>query len=397
MSDHETLLKYAGDLPELLGSLYHTPLDAGQWRNFLHKLTTATSSRSARLLVMDKDAKRVHYSDKVNIDDDQHQAYVNHFVNLCPWRPELALKAPGLLYNTYHDFSCKQDAFYQTEFFNDWARYLDIEHGLCGTVYNDTRYTVQLLVQRTGGQGAFPKSLTAQVNRLIPHVQQVLHLNRVMTLQQQQNLSVLKAAERTFMPFILFDGSGEVIHSCPRASALVEHCSAMAIKDRSLVFRCRQAQESLRKAVQASSGGPFNTINPILIYARERSTPLRLIVEPMGLPGVAPVFWAGEATVAVYIQDPEEHLDVDQELLARLFRLTPAESRVGAWIAQGGDPASLAATSEVSVHTIRTQLKSVMAKTGVRRQAELAGIVLRSSAVRCINRNQAPIEGFGCG
>ena len=74
MSDHETLLKYAGDLPELLESLYKTPTDAGQWRNFLYKLTSATSSRSARLLVMDKDAKRVHYSDKVNIDDDQHKA-----------------------------------------------------------------------------------------------------------------------------------------------------------------------------------------------------------------------------------------------------------------------------------------------------------------------------------
>jgi DNA-binding CsgD family transcriptional regulator len=391
MSDHETLLKYAGDLPELLESLYKTPTDAGQWRNFLYKLTSATSSRSARLLVMDKDAKRVHYSDKVNIDDDQHKAYVNHFVNLCPWRPELALKAPGRLYNTYHDFSCKQDAFYQTEFFNDWARYLDIEHGLCGTVYNDTRYTVQLLVQRTGGQGAFPKSLTAQINRLIPHVQQVLHLNRAMTLQQQHNMSVLKAAEKSFMPFILLNTQGEMVYACPRAASLVEECSAIGVKGRALVLQCRRSQRFLRKMVQMSSAGDLQVNGPVFVHSPERATPLRLMVEPIGLPYSAPAFWAGEATVAVYIQDPEEHLDVDEELFARLFGLTPAEGRVSAGLALGKDLKDLSEEAGTSVNTVRTQLKSAMAKTQTRRQVDLVRLVLQSSAVRAVNRGQAPI------
>jgi DNA-binding CsgD family transcriptional regulator len=394
MSDNQAFLNYARQLPDLLEQLYRTPTDVNQWQGFLAKLTDATSSRSARLLVMDKEAKRVHYSDKVNIDDDQHRDYVNHFVNLCPWRPELALKAPGRLYNTYHDFSCKQDSFYQTEFFNDWARHLDIEHGLCGTVYHDTRYTVQLLVQRTGGQGAFPKSLTAQINRLIPHVQQVLHLNRAMTVQQQQNLSVLQAAEKTFMPFMLLTAQGELVYACPRAARLADGCSGMELGERQVRLQCRRTQSQLFDAVKACSVGMAGAIEPVLVHSDGRRAPLRLMVEPMGLPGISPVFWAGEATVAVYIQDPEEHLDIDQELLARLFGLTPAESRVGAWIAQGGDPARLAEISEVSVHTIRTQLKSVMAKLGVKRQAELAGIVLRSAAVRCISGSQAPISGF---
>lgn len=93
MSDNQSFLNYARKLPDLLEQLYRTPVDITQWQGFLAKLTDATSSRSARLLVMDKEAKRVHYSDKVNIDDDQHRDYVNHFVNLCPWRPELALQA----------------------------------------------------------------------------------------------------------------------------------------------------------------------------------------------------------------------------------------------------------------------------------------------------------------
>ncbi|WP_168215637.1 helix-turn-helix transcriptional regulator [Marinobacter confluentis] len=397
MSDNPTFLNYVQKLPDLLEQLYNTPADVGQWHGFLEKLTDATGSRSARLLVMDKEAKRVHYSDKVNIDDDQHRDYVNHFVNLCPWRPELALKAPGRLYNTYHDFSCKQDRFYQTEFFNDWARHLDIEHGLCGTVYHDTRYTVQLLVQRTGGQGAFPKTLTAQINRLIPHVQQVLHLNRALTLQQQQNLSVLQAAERTFMPFLLMSGQGELIYACPRAERLADGCSGMTLNGQQLTLQCQRTQNQLLNRVRGLAAGMAAGVEPVLVFSSEKRAPLRLLVEPMEMPGVSPVFWAGEATVAVYIQDPEEHLDIDHELLARLFGLTPAESRVGAWIAKGGETAQFAELNDVSVHTVRTQLKSAMAKLRVRRQAELVGVVLCSAAVRCINRNQAPILGADAG
>jgi uncharacterized pyridoxal phosphate-containing UPF0001 family protein len=74
MSDNRTLLKYAKCLPGVLEHLYRTPTDVRQWRGFLAKLTDATNSRSARLLVMDKEAKRVHYSDKVNIDDDDNKS-----------------------------------------------------------------------------------------------------------------------------------------------------------------------------------------------------------------------------------------------------------------------------------------------------------------------------------
>lgn len=249
MSDNRTLLKYAKDLPGVLEHLYRTPTDVSQWRDFLAKLTDATNSRSARLLVMDKEAKRVHYSDKINC--------------------------------------------------------------------------------------------------LIPHVQQVLHLNRAMTL-----------------------------------------------RDRVLVLKCRRSQMHFQRAVRASSMGTVGTLEPILVHGQERRAPLRLMVEPIGIPGVAPVFWAGEATVAVYIQDPEQHLDVDEELLARLFGLTPAEGRVGAGLALGKDIASLSEEAGTTVNTVRTQLKSVMAKTATRRQAELVRLVLQSAAVRSVNQGQAPIQSF---
>ncbi|WP_181705740.1 helix-turn-helix transcriptional regulator [Chthonobacter rhizosphaerae] len=62
-------------------------------------------------------------------------------------------------------------------------------------------------------------------------------------------------------------------------------------------------------------------------------------------------------------------------LLQALFDLTRAEARVAKGIMEGKTPADLARTLGVSVDTVRTQLKSVFAKVGVSRQADLVRLL----------------------
>lgn len=63
------------------------------------------------------------------------------------------------------------------------------------------------------------------------------------------------------------------------------------------------------------------------------------------------------------------------DLLCGLFDLTPAEDRVARAFAEGHSVESAAGALGVSQETIRSQLKSVMAKTGTTRQAELARLL----------------------
>jgi len=56
----------------------------------------------------------------------------------------------------------------------------------------------------------------------------------------------------------------------------------------------------------------------------------------------------------------------------KAYGLSPAEARVATHIADGGSVETYAAQAGVSRGTVRSQLKSVFAKTGVHRQAELA-------------------------
>jgi DNA-binding CsgD family transcriptional regulator len=70
----------------------------------------------------------------------------------------------------------------------------------------------------------------------------------------------------------------------------------------------------------------------------------------------------------------------DMRVLCGLFDLTPAEARLAREVAVGASMETAAVTLGLSIETVRTYLKRVMAKTGTRRQAELA--VLLSGLTR---------------
>ena len=83
---------------------------------------------------------------------------------------------------------------------------------------------------------------------------------------------------------------------------------------------------------------------------------------------------------AMHGESPRHVLAVTSELdwpeavpdfLARVFRLTPAETEVFRLLAAGGTVAGIAAATGHSAGTVRSQLHAVLQKTGTRTQAEL--------------------------
>jgi DNA-binding CsgD family transcriptional regulator len=65
------------------------------------------------------------------------------------------------------------------------------------------------------------------------------------------------------------------------------------------------------------------------------------------------------------------------ELIQSLFDLTPTEAAVASRLSRGETVDQIALSTKKSVLTIRTQLKSILAKTGTRRQSELVHLLAR--------------------
>jgi len=64
-----------------------------------------------------------------------------------------------------------------------------------------------------------------------------------------------------------------------------------------------------------------------------------------------------------------------------LFRLTAAEARVAMALLDGSNAEEIADNLRVGRETVRTQIKAIYSKTGVRRQAEFIALALASPAL----------------
>ncbi len=84
-----------------------------------------------------------------------------------------------------------------------------------------------------------------------------------------------------------------------------------------------------------------------------------------------------DALTLVTLVDLGETPQPGEQTLQTLFGLTPAETRLARELARGLSPGEAAEKLEVRTTTARSQLSSIFAKTGTRRQGELVALLLR--------------------
>jgi len=89
---------------------------------------------------------------------------------------------------------------------------------------------------------------------------------------------------------------------------------------------------------------------------------------------------AHDGSLAMYLTDPRRPIETSEEILQRLFGLTPREASVLRALVQGSDPRTIAESLGISQDTVRGHLKSIMQTIGANRQADLVRLVLSSPA-----------------
>jgi DNA-binding CsgD family transcriptional regulator len=114
------------------------------------------------------------------------------------------------------------------------------------------------------------------------------------------------------------------------------------------------------------------TVRSIAIPAVAERPPLILHLVPVR--GSAHDVFGGAGSVVV-VTPVQPRAVPNAEVLQGLFDLTPAEARVARAIAAATRIVDIAGDLRISQETVRTQLKAVLGKTGVGRQADLVALL----------------------
>lgn len=139
------------------------------------------------------------------------------------------------------------------------------------------------------------------------------------------------------------------------------------------VHASKFADAALSDAMR-SAESPVQERRVVQLVPGPRST-VRLFVSPMRQDETFKAFSSLRHFLLLVHDSSSPLLGADPLVLTECFGLSPTEARVAVQLAQGAVIKQIAKAHGTSVSTIRTQVVSILNKTGVRRQADLVRLV----------------------
>lgn len=228
------------------------------------------------------------------------------------------------------------------------------------------------MLERGRGDGPFLRDEIAVMNRLMVRLQPAAQLAlKVGFAASRSTADSLAAVGRDIL---LLGWSGRVLHMAPGTARHVGDALTLTGGVVSSWNRDTSRRLAAMIARAVSSGSGLDRVAGGIALPR-KSGRRPLLAQVVPIVGAAhDVFMLARAIVI--LTDPDQAGDEDP-LAGPLSAsgLSPAEARLARRIGAGEDLKAIAKAENIAIETARARLKSVFAKTGTHRQAELAILI----------------------
>ena len=362
----------------LVGMVYDAALDERKWPSFLEAFAQAVGGNSAILRSADLQAGQAVFVASIGYDPAWQSAYCKHFVKLDFVIRSLHQLQLGVVRSSDHAFSLSE--LRKTEFYNDYYIPQDKPHAMGALLIKDGSHTLLFSAQRGKRAGAFGEEHARLMGILAPHVTRAVQVHRRIGSVTVEKDWALGALDQLRMGVILTNHSGTPLFVNRAAEQMLALDNGINTHQGRLALSNISETALFYKLItDAAQGAPGTIMGGDLRIAMPDGEFLHCLVMPIPLELSAR--WdisLASGCVAVFLSRPSG-LQLPPKRLAALYGLTPAEARLAAKLAAFRSVEQTADDLCITVHTARSQLKSVFAKTGAQSQSDGSSISQFSS------------------
>jgi len=196
-------------------------------------------------------------------------------------------------------------------------------------------------------------------------------------VSQQAFQSATRALDLVTPGMVLLNQQGRVSFANQRALQLAEASGVLRLQDtlESWGVPNRALRDAIDAALEASLQGKETVFSLRLPY-RPGDHGLLVLVCSLGSPSGA---IEEEVSVVVMLSAPDQRTPLPRSVLASLFGLTPAETRIALALLKGLRCEEIAEQMVISPTTVAFHLRNLFQKTDTRRQADLIALLLAGS------------------
>lgn len=345
------------------------PFSNDGWERALRRFARASRSSRAQLIGIGDGS--THFNVMTDIDP----AYQRDFASIEAWRPEVNWRVAAnggtleVISERHYDRVRTRLA---SDLYDDHCRTWDGTYGAQTALLQGEGELIGLAILRSEKEGRTRAQDRAAFADGALHAQAAVRMQRAMAHRGQQLLT--GTLESLGLATFLLDRLGQVSAMTPQAEALVSEASGKVVRlrDRRLAAT-RQAPELERAIAHALSAG-VNVQSLWLQDDRDDRRSMRCDIIRLPRRDYAFGF---DPRVMVVLHGAEALPGGTAALLRRALGLTAAEAEVALDLSNGVNRRDIAAARGTSAQTLSAQVKSVLHKGGVTREAELVALVNR--------------------
>jgi DNA-binding CsgD family transcriptional regulator len=359
------------ELSEAIEALYGTVTDAQRWPEALWRIGQAVSGTQTLLFASGADGSSEalrcnNTADEVLFPFLAHYSTVNVLAEPCD-----RMFADGTV--RYSHLAVPDPVFEHSEFYQDFFRPNGLFYSSGIKRHTSDGALTYLSVQRPRRRRPFTEEEGARLALLMPHLQRALELRAALRRKAEEADGADAALAAFGQAVVGVDAAARIVYASAAGESLLRDGTVVFAANGKLRARSPRADGQLQARLRAvlDLGAAFvsGPQQAVLLDDPRTGTPLRLVILPRrtvprgnGITMEALVCFSGAACGG-----PSSR----QGSMRSLYQLTATECRVADLLLAGNDPKELAEILHITANTARFHLKRIMAKTGVRRQAEL--------------------------
>lgn len=363
---------------ELVALVYQGPLDEQPWKGFLQRLRSHLGSDVAAMTLrhFSRDLPQLVIWESGGQGDDA-EAVRGSRLRLCDLDPlGKALTRSGDV--RILDEVIAREELVKTSFYTELMAPFGIEYQLGILVSEPSGWKCGMGLMNGPSKRNFDRADKACLQRLIPHLERALETYAKLEQARSREMVLADTLERMSIGTVILDGTGAIME----ASRMVEDIPQLLINRGRLAISSSQANAQFQALVREaldhrSRNGAASFIDALKVEGEESD--LGLLVRSVECSDQT----RGDVypAVIVYVSQAATRRLASDQLVGRIFGLSPTEARLAMHLANGMSLTEAAAALGLAESSVRTYSKYVFAKLGVSRQADLVRLVLNSVAL----------------
>jgi DNA-binding CsgD family transcriptional regulator len=361
----------------LAGLVYDAAVSPEGWPEALAAITHAFNGVAAHVHAHDIKTASVPFVHLHGIADDMMDRFYAHFASVDPRITAAARLSPCERLDELREIT--EAVMDRHEFYQDFLRPYGMRYCLAAPLLNTGRVVTAVCIQRSPAAGPPDKDECREFGHFVWHLQRATFLQLRLASYERRERSFLDALNHVAGAVFIVDRRCRALAMNARAESLLAGADGLARGTDGLRTALIAETTALHRLVRQASDHPGGLIEGGGTFRVSRPSGRRDLlgrVCPLGA-RAAEITTAAVPAAAVFVTDPEEALCPPGEALGRLFGLTPAETRLLGALSRGVSLERAAAELQVTLSTVRKQLRRVFAKTGTSRQSELVRLIAR--------------------